>query len=459
MTLDWGTAIGDVASPFIQGLACAALQPGLRSVLVFDSSPQALRSAANVLTEMLKVMSEGAVKQVTLGRTDSEETLWGTLALKSLALGESFDWKPGLLGVGLKVVVIPDLTRLNLVAARACIALMGTEIVQVERHGHQAEWRSEICWIAGCARSEIGMVSPHLLDRFALRLPGQEIQSIDRTDALSAWFADLDAVPEGAAMLSPELSDRLRAAMLIRPTIAADAYERALAYFSDDVGMGMRRELALMRFAQARSQWSGIEQVSAREVDRTAQAMGLKLTALPSLPKPDRPELPPVEPTDPIETPTSIPTRSDFPKPNAEKPEVYRSDSEVTLPPTTLDSAGDREHPYPEDKAALQREFASLRLPPRRFQAAKGGRGAIIGRACDDSAGYCLGEYVTRSREISSLSARTIGSGSRGAIVGFATVSTGDRPGTTVDGGFGLHLSEGLSVAGECVALFAMGIC
>ena len=379
MTLDRGTAIGDVASPLIQGLACAALQPGLRSVLVFDSSPQALRSAANVLTEILKVTSEGAVEQVTLGQTDSEETLWGTLVLKSSALGESFDWKPGLLGAGLKVVVIPDLTRLNLVAARACIALMGTEIAQVERHGHQAQWRSEICWIAGCARSEIGMVSPHLLDRFALRLSGQEIQLTDRTDALSAWFSDLESSPEEVAMLSPELCDHLRAATLIHPTIAADAYERALAYFSDDVGMGMRRELALMRSAHARSQWSGVEQVSAREVDRTAQAMGLKLISLPSLPTPDCPELPPVEPTDPIETPTSIPTRSDFPKPNAEKPEVYRSDSEVTLPPTTLHSVGDREHPYPEDEAALQREFASLRLPPRRFQAAKGGRGAIIG--------------------------------------------------------------------------------
>jgi magnesium chelatase subunit D len=254
MTLDRGTAIGDVKSPLIYGLVCAALQPGLRSVLVFDSSPQALRSAANVLTEMLKVTSDRAVEQITLGRTDSEETLWGTLALKSSASGESFDWEPGLLGAGLKVVVIPDLMRLNLVAARACIALMGTEIAQVERRGHQAQWRSEICWIAGCARSEIGMVSPHLLDRFALRLPGQEIQSIDRTDALSAWFADLDAVPEEVAILSAELCDHLRAATLIHPTIAADAYERALAYFSDGLGMGMRRELALMRFAQARSQ-------------------------------------------------------------------------------------------------------------------------------------------------------------------------------------------------------------
>ena len=379
MTLDRGTAIGDVASPLIQGLACAALQPGLRSVLVFDSSPQALRSAANVLTEILKVTSEGAVEQVTLGQTDSEETLWGTLVLKSSALGESFDWKPGLLGAGLKVVVIPDLTRLNLVAARACIALMGTEIAQVERHGHQAQWRSEICWIAGCARSEIGMVSPHLLDRFALRLSGQEIQLTDRTDALSAWFSDLESSPEEVAMLSPELCDHLRAATLIHPTIAADAYERALAYFSDDVGMGMRRELALMRSAHARSQWSGVEQVSAREVDRTAQAMGLKLISLPSLPTPDCPELPPVEPTEPIESPIPSPAPSLLPTPAPEKAEVYRSDSEVTLPPTTLHSVGDREHPYPEDEAALQREFASLRLPPRRFQAAKGGRGAIIG--------------------------------------------------------------------------------
>ena len=320
MTLDRGTAIVDVTSPLIHGLVCAALQPGLRSVLVFDSSPQALRSAANVLTEMLTVTSGQTVQQVTLGRTDSEETLWGTQLLKSSASGESFDWEPELLGAGLKVVVIPDLTQLNLVAARACIALMGTDIAQVERHGHQAQWRSEICWIAGCARSDIGMVSPHLLDRFALQLPGQEIQSRDRTDALTAWFSDLESSPEEVARLSPELCDRLRAAKLVHPTIAPDAYERALAYFADAAGMGMRRELALMRFAQARSQWSGVKQVSAREVDRTAQAMGLKLISLPSLPKPDRHDLPPLEPIEPIENPTPIPTRSDFPKPTPKKP-------------------------------------------------------------------------------------------------------------------------------------------
>ena len=122
MTSDHGRAIVDVQSPLIQGLACAALQPGLRSVLVFDSAPQALRSAAAVWTEMLKVTSDRTVEQITFGTTESEEVLWGNFALQSSAVGDSFEWKPGLLGDGdpsvLRVVVIPDLTRLNLAAAR-----------------------------------------------------------------------------------------------------------------------------------------------------------------------------------------------------------------------------------------------------------------------------------------------------------------------------------------------------
>ena len=383
MTSDHGRAIVDVQSPLIQGLACAVLQPGLRSVLVFDSAPQALRSAAAVWTEMFKVTSDQTVEQITLGTTESEEVLWGNFALQSSAAGASFEWKPGLLGDGdpsvLRVVVIPDLTRLNLAAARACMMLMGSDVAQVERHGHQSQWRSQFCWIAGCARNEVGMVSPHLLDRFALRLPGQDVQLPDRTDALSVWFADLDSSPEAWSLLSPELCDRLRRAMTVQPTIGAAAYERVLAYFSEESGVGMRRELALMRLVQAQAQFENRSDISIREVDRSAQGLGLTLKTLPQPKVPERPERP-SEPIDPPATPTPIstPTRSETPTPVPATPEVYRSDSEETLPPVPLADAP-RENPYPEDEAALQREFASLRLPPRRFRSAKGGRGSIIG--------------------------------------------------------------------------------
>ena len=384
MTSDHGRAIVDVQSPLIQGLACAALQPGLRSVLVFDSGPQALRSAAAVWTEMLKVTSDRTVEQITLGTTESEEVLWGNFALQSSAAGDSFEWKPGLLGDGdpsvLRVVVIPDLTRLNLSSARACMMLMGSEVAQVERHGYQSQWRSQFYWIAGCARDEVGMVSPHLLDRFALRLPGQDVQLPDRTDALSAWFADLDSLPEELSILSPELCDRLRRAMTVQPTIGAAAYEQVLAYFSEESGVGMRRELALMRLVQAQAQFENRSDISIREVDRSAKGLGLTLKTVPQPKAPDRPELPASEPIDPPETPTPIPTptRSETPTPVPSKPEVYRSDSEETLPPVAL-ADEPRENPYPEDEAALQREFASLRLPPRRFRSTKGGRGSIIG--------------------------------------------------------------------------------
>ena len=382
MTSDRRQPIVDLQTPLIHGLACAALQPGLRSVLVFDRSPGALRSAAQVLAKMLVVTIDRRIETITLGTTESEEVLWGNLALTA---NESFDWKPGLLGDDdpsvLRLVVIPDLTRLNLAAARACIALMGSEVAQVERHGHQAQWRSQFCWIASCARSEVGMVSPHLLDRFALRLPGQDVQSPDRTNALSAWFADLDSSPDDDGILGSEVCDRLRMAMVIQPTIEAAAYPRCLAYFSEDPGLGMRRELALMRLVQAQAQLAGLAKLSTREVDRTAQWLGLSLKTIPKSSSPEFPALPTPEPIDQPDLPTPEPTpiRSESPTPIPAKSEVYRSDSEEQLPPVSLEPNSERSNPYPEDDATLQREFASLRLPPRRFQSAQSGRGTIIG--------------------------------------------------------------------------------
>ena len=73
--------VANFQQPLVQGLACAAIQPGLRSALVFDSSPATLQTAADLWTEMLSVTTGELVKRVDLGPMDTEETLWGNLTL------------------------------------------------------------------------------------------------------------------------------------------------------------------------------------------------------------------------------------------------------------------------------------------------------------------------------------------------------------------------------------------
>jgi magnesium chelatase subunit D len=374
-------AIADFQSPLLQGLACAALQPGLRSILVFDSSPAALRSAAAQWAEMLCITTgQNAVEPIYLGPIDAEETLWGNLALTQTGDTPKFSWKAGLLGGpddnALRLIVIPDLTRLSLAAARACIALMGNEVAQLERHGQQASWRSRICWLAGCDRSQVKFLSPHLLDRFALRLTGQDLPTVDRAELLRDWFTSLTE-PPAASMLSQEWRDRLQSAQRQKSSIAPAAYERGLAYIAETSGQGMRRELALLRLAQAQTQLAELDEVTIEQVDQAAQLIGLKLLAPVERPAPSRPPEAPIAAPEPKTQPELSPS-IDPPEWPTEKSAVYQPDSTTDFPTAPVE-LGRSQDPYPEDHTPTEREAASLRLPPRRFRSATVGRGTIVG--------------------------------------------------------------------------------
>jgi magnesium chelatase subunit D len=350
--------------------------------LVFDSTPHGLRNAAQCWAEMLAVTTDQTPTIVYLGLTDTEETLWGHLALTQTGDTQPFSWESGLLGSPdestLRIVFIPDLTRLSLAAVRACIALMGAELAHLERHGQHQSWQPQLCWIAGCPTSQVKFLSPHLLDRFALRLTGEDLSTGDRTAALQAWFASLED-PEPDSLLSAEWHDRLSRRRQTYPEIIPTAYQRGFAYFAESSGQGIRRELALLRLAQAQAQLAELDQVTAAQVDRAAQLIGLELL--------QSPEAEPAQPTRSVETepqPEESLAPVKLPPPNTSTPappsnqEVYRSDSRTELPPTSM-NLGQPKDPYPEDHTPTEREAASLRLPPRRFNNTSVGRGAIVG--------------------------------------------------------------------------------
>ncbi len=271
-----------LTDPFVRSLACAAISPGLRSILAFDTSPAALRQTAQILAQMLAVVAGYPVDSVTLGTLEAEDDLWGSLGLGVASEAQPFQWKSGLLSAGqqdsqLRLVVIPDLTKLSLAAARACVVLMGADVAHLERHGQQAHWQPNLCWLAGCASSEVGMVSPHLLDRFALRLSGRVTKTTDRTVEILNWIDRQTSEKETKSEPLPaEICDRLRQATQHRVAIADKAKARILDYISTLEVYSPRREIALARLAVANARLEGVAEVTVDRVDAAARMMALK---------------------------------------------------------------------------------------------------------------------------------------------------------------------------------------
>ncbi|WNZ46130.1 hypothetical protein Q2T42_30540 [Leptolyngbya boryana CZ1] len=364
----------------LRGLACAALNPGLRSVLIFDATPISLRIAADTTAQFLRLATRRNVALVTLGAAETDDDLWGRFTLKFQ--NEPFEWQSGLLTSedDLRVVVIPDLTQLSLSAARACVALMGTEVAHLERQGQHQVWKPNLCWIAGCATENVGMVSPHLLDRFALRLSGLVEQSSDRTNAILTWL-DQSSTESSQISLLPEVQAQFEAALQCYPTVTEAGRDRVLDYFDALEGL-MRREIALMRLAIATTKLDGIAQVGARQVDLAAEMIGLQEIVGPSemstLPVPEITES---EPQPEIEEDVAeLSSTFDLVKNETEstiQESVYQSDNvDFAEQPFTLPVLI---QPYPEDIEPVQREAASLQLPVRRFQSAAKARGIAVG--------------------------------------------------------------------------------
>ena len=381
-----------LTDPFTRSLACAAISPGLRSILVFDTSPQALRLAAQTTVQMLEIVTGYRVVSVTLGTFEAEDELWGSLGLCSESERQPFPWNLGLLAAGqndsaLRLVVIPDLTKLSLAAARACVVLMGADVVHLERHGQQAHWQPNLCWVAGCASSEVGMISPHLLDRFALRLSGRVTKAKtpeDRAVKILEWIDDQALAKETKPEPLPnQISDRLKKALQLYPIITPKATARIIDYTPpEQEAHSSRREIALARLSLAHTRLEGAAQMTADHVDAAALMIGLKPVAnrteeLPDVPAtPEPPKTKDVTPTPTKSTPTEQLQSSTVKVP------VYESDQQELLPsmPLTFSAAYEAPvNPYPEDTAPVGREAASLKLPTRRFWLKTIARGPIIG--------------------------------------------------------------------------------
>ncbi len=395
----------NIQSSLMKSLCCVALNSKLRSILLFDISMNNLQQVAGILVSLLKVTTESEiVVPLKLGTFESEDDLWGQVWLGDELEKQAFSWQFGLFSSAdntneIKLVIIPDLTKLSLAAMRACVVLMGADVAHLERHGQQKSWQPNFCWLVGCSsqNEEIGKISPHLLDRFTLRLNVQIENNDNRVTQIQKLLNSQEKPQESLfeeREIEPELKEWLREIRSCLPSMTPSAFERILDYTSES-NIYHRREIALARFASTYAQLEAANSVTINHVNKVARIMGLKLeindidksiksnsfnpqserkvTDLEPLISPELSEIKDEYlSNNPPEIPVYKPQTSDFFR-DPDSAETTR----LTI--TSLPEITPLENPYIEDIAPLEREIDSLKLPTHRSQSKTIYRGTIIG--------------------------------------------------------------------------------
>lgn len=403
----------------LQGLACAALDPALRTVLVEDCPAPVLEALAAAWATLLAAAEGRPVTVASLASSFSEDDLWGRPDLLALQRTSQLLWQSGPLAQldpdpAPRIICIPDLARQSLAVERAAVALIGVPLAGLQRYGFDTTMWPNLCWLAACEHRRIGEVSPHLLDRLVLRLPVPVVPQPDRVAALQALV-------DGAEPARPlwqgldGLVEQVRSAAAGPPSVPRAALVAALRLLGNDLGQGMRRCLALARLGRALAWLAGAAETAEAHVEQAAALIGLAPLASVSPPEPPRamprpPEPDPMpEPTPPaadVTSPTAPPSTTVEPARvgPAEPLLVGPSDQEQVLPAT---SAGTPREPYPEDRAPVLRDRNALQLPSVDRRSAVAARGVVIGtRPADDTRDLALFETVLEALKHHALPGR-----------------------------------------------------
>jgi magnesium chelatase subunit D len=395
-----------LSAPFVRLLACAALSPGLRSVLLYDADPGTLDLATSLLGRLLRLVTGDPVERVVLGAADNDEDLWGRQTPVGGRGELHLEWRPGALvqeHEGTRVVVAYDLARLSLSTIRAAVMLAGAEVGHLQRHAMARTWQPSLCWLASLASEDAGKVSPHLLDRFALRSRAALVPDEHRVHWLTRQLAYVrgEAGPtlEGMELPLPaRVAGQVRRASTHRLEVGGPWTERLSEYFPTAgmrEGTGWRREITLARLAVAEARLSLAAYVTSEHVDRAAALIGLRSAvsiaeggapqaashnqtllgepggaANPAVPAPSRAEL--RDNSDGVAA--------------AESMDVHEPDAEQLLDPRALSTPSlEGRHPYEEDTHGPERDPDSLRLPPRPTDESRAAHGPIVGTRPTDS--------------------------------------------------------------------------
>ncbi|SEF87021.1 protoporphyrin IX magnesium-chelatase [Actinacidiphila yanglinensis] len=398
--------------------ACAAADPRLTGVLLFDVPPQLTGPVADVFAAVVAgfVSGEGtgegtgegagagegadpagpagggprpaapadgarAGRLVRLGAAVREDDLWSRTRLLPAAGRITVDVLGGDLveaepDAPPRAVVVPDLARLPLPGLRAAVTVLGADVAAVERHGVSQVWRPRARWLAFCRSDDAGRVSPHLLDRFPLRLRLPDL--VLPADPSAAWRASSEH------RVLADLRNRAATGRWAGGPAPDDA---ALARAAREAP-GERRAVALARIARALAALGGAPATTEDHVTEAARLIGLRPAAHrpPSGPEPSGPPPPRAEPPPPAAQ--TSPPQPRMPEPDAatRTAELPAPGPEETVAPFTGHTPGRTGgDPYPEDEAEPLREFAPLRAAWRRSAGPAAERGPVTGirRATD----------------------------------------------------------------------------
>ncbi|MFE9878983.1 magnesium chelatase [Streptomyces sp. NPDC005784] len=334
---------------------CAALDPALSGVLLFDLEPRLVRPVAGLFAAILGEPGPPAAR-IPLGAATRDEELWTTSRLERQRDGIAFTVVPGPLVAAAgppPLAVVPDLAHLSFAGTRAAVQLLGADVVCVEQPGLRLLDRPRARWLAVCRSEDAGRVTPHLLDRFALRLAVPGLRTVP-----AEWPHKTPSVPGALAVSTDEAVTRVQE--IVGP------------------GAGPRRSLALARLARALATLGGQREVTAAHCDEAARLIGLRITETPQAsdrtddgtPRPPPPPLPP-----PGDTAPRGARSEKRPRPADEAP-LLASGPAQGVGPAPGAPAGT---PYPEDEAAALREFTPLRNPWQRRSGPGSARGAVVG--------------------------------------------------------------------------------
>ncbi|MGW1532013.1 magnesium chelatase [Streptomyces aureus] len=335
---------------------CAALDPALSGVLLFDLEPRLIRPVARLFAATLGASAGTPAVVIALGAATRDEDLWTTSRLERQENGIAFTVGPGPLlddSGPPSLAVVPDLAHLSVAGMRAAVQLVGADIVSVEQPGLRYVGRPRARWLAVCRSEDVGRVTPHLLDRFALRLGVPGLRTVP-----TEWQVDAPLVQGPLAAGSDEAITRVME--ILGP------------------GAGPRRSLGLTRLARALATLAGQSEVTAAHCEDAARLIGLRITEAPTS----------AERTDLDATRT-------LPPPPLHVGDSGRRATRAEKKPRSADeaallTAGPAQGvgvvpgaptgmPYPEDEAVALREFTPLRNPWQRRSGPASTHGAVVG--------------------------------------------------------------------------------
>jgi magnesium chelatase subunit D len=254
-------------------LGCLAADPALGGILMFDLDPALLEPLATWMKGWMPAEQRHPVVNVSALR--SIEELWRQTGMTS----GNFAVRPGVAVEADRIapiMLIPDLSRLRPGAAKIAVSLIGAGVAVADVGDETVRWRPRARWLAAVPHTESRRLSPHLLDRFTLRvnagqlraalMPGPWLAARTSQDDMTANLRAMLAWATPTALCAPTARPQL-------PSVSAAAAARAVTLVAAGTA---RRELALARVARVLAAWAGADQTAVRHVDEAAELLGYR---------------------------------------------------------------------------------------------------------------------------------------------------------------------------------------